>query len=143
MQYSEIIQDLFTVDKSYALAHCISKDCKMGLGIAKEFTKRYRNMKYKLLEKNPQIGQAIVYYSAGRPIFNLITKEKYWHKPTYATFEESIISLKTQMIELKLKKIAIPQIGAGLDRLNWNKNREIIKNIFKDTDVEIVVCKLK
>ena len=41
------------------------------------------------------------------------------------------------------KKIAMPVIGCGLDRLEWCKVSEIIKEVFEDTDVEILVCKQK
>jgi hypothetical protein len=35
----------------------------------------------------------------------------------------------------------MPIIGCGLDRLQWDKVSEIIKDVFKDTDIEILVCK--
>lgn len=37
-------------------------------------------------------------------------------------------------------KLAMPKIGCGLDILEWNKVSEIIKDVFKDTDIEILVC---
>ena len=37
-------------------------------------------------------------------------------------------------------KIAMPKIGSGLDRLNWQDVEQIIKDVFADTDVEILVC---
>jgi O-acetyl-ADP-ribose deacetylase (regulator of RNase III) len=40
-----------------------------------------------------------------------------------------------------INKVAMPIIGCGLDRLQWNKVSEIIKDIFKDTDIEILVCR--
>ena len=40
-----------------------------------------------------------------------------------------------------IKKIAMPVIGCGLDRLNWADVSEQIKSVFTDTDVEILVCK--
>ena len=39
------------------------------------------------------------------------------------------------MIENGDKFLAIPLIGAGLDRLSWDENRETIKRVFKDTDI--------
>lgn len=32
----------------------------------------------------------------------------------------------------------MPKIGCGLDRLQWDKVKEIIINTFKDIDLEIV-----
>ena len=46
-------------------------------------------------------------------------------------------------IPSECKKIAMPVIGCGLDRLEWCKVSEIIKEVFEGTDVEILVCKQK
>jgi len=140
MHYQEIQQDLFTKGKDCALAHCISRDCAMGAGIAKEFRRRFPEMPKVLLGMNPQIGDALFYEENGYQIFNLITKEKYWHKPTYQTFEMSIRNLKKELLVRNITKLAIPKLGAGLDRLDWEQNREIIQRIFADTPVEIEVC---
>lgn len=142
MKYREEKMDLFATDESYALAHCISQDCKMGAGIAKEFRRRFPKMENRLLEQKPQVGEAVTHYSNGRLVFNLITKPKYWHKPTYESFEATIKDLKKGMITLNMDKLAIPLLGAGLDKLSWAKNREIIQTVFADTDIEIMVCKL-
>lgn len=142
MKYSEIKGDLFKSDKSYCLAHCISVDANMGAGIAVEFKNRYKGIKPFVISRNPSIGDCIPYNYDGRLVFNLITKKYYYGKPTYATFESSIISLKNMMLSLHKDKLAIPLLGSGLDKLSWAKNREIIKNIFKDTDIEIVLYRL-
>lgn len=34
----------------------------------------------------------------------------------------------------------MPRIGCELDKLNWDKVKEIIQEVFVDTDVEILVC---
>lgn len=54
----------------------------------------------------------------------------------------AIEAMKKIAIENGIKKIAMPQIGAGLDKLDWSKNREIIQKVFEDTDIEILVCKV-
>jgi hypothetical protein len=36
----------------------------------------------------------------------------------------------------------MPLIGCGLDRLRWDKVRNIVENVFADTDIDILVCKL-
>ena len=52
----------------------------------------------------------------------------------------NIVRLK---IPSDCKKIAMPVIGCGLDRLEWSKVSEIIKEVFECTDIEILVCKQK
>lgn len=139
MFYKEELRDLFSVSNNYYLAHCISSDYALGAGIAVEFNKRF-NMRKKLQEKRPskwKYGECILI----ERILNLITKEKYWHKPTYKSITEALTNMKEICLANNINKIAMPIIGCGLDRLKWEKVSEIIQQVFKDTDIEILVCK--
>ena len=75
-------------------------------------------------------------------MYNIVTKKYSTGKPTRESFDKSIEILRDKMIENGDKFLAIPLIGAGLDRLSWDENRETIKRVFKDTDIEILVCKI-
>ena len=46
------------------------------------------------------------------------------------------------MLQNGESKLALPKIGCSLDRGKWAEVSEIIKDVFKDTDFEIVVCYL-
>lgn len=141
--------DLFDLPIKYDLAHCISLDCAMGAGIAKEFVKKYPDLKPTLIEcvkinnlKHPiTISTPVKFETEDSDgiVHNLITKEKYWHKPTYSTIRECIKQLAYQCKEYDTKHLAMPRIGSGLDRLQWDKVRRIIEEEFKDLDIEIVV----
>ena len=145
MVYREEKRDLFEVSNDYYLAHCISADYALGAGIAVEFVKRF-DMKARLREKKPNVwkqmkaqdirGLCVVVGN----VFNLVTKEKYWHKPTYESMEEALRSMRTACRYHGIKKIAMPVIGCGLDKLEWDKVSAIIKNVFQHDDVEILVC---
>ena len=148
MTYKEEVKDLFSVSDDYYLAHCISADFGMGKGIVIEFNKRF-DMKNKLVSKylsfvklwdfedDDKKGTCIL---EGR-VFNLITKRNYWHKPNYKTMRNALESMKVLCINNKVNKLAMPVIGCGLDLLDFSKVSEIIKDVFKDTDIEILVCK--
>lgn len=146
MKYEERRQDLFCVGEDYFLAHCISADFGMGKGIVVEFNKRF-DMKNRLKEKYPDYhdfyercrigGDCLL---EGR-VLNLITKERYFQKPSIVTMRLALQKMKSVCKENGIKKIAMPTIGAGLDRLPWDKVAEQIQQVFKDTDMEILVCK--
>ena len=138
MIYKEIYKDIFTIDKSYYLAHCIASDFHMGAGIAVLFQKNFslRN-KLKQSKLNNSPGSCIL---IGR-VFNLITKSRSNGKPTYDTLNSSINEMKILCNNLIISKIAMPKIGCGLDRLQWKKVKDIIQNNFKNTKVEILVCR--
>ena len=116
--FKEIKQDLFEMDKKYVLAHCVSRDCKLGAGIAKTFDMKYPNIKHYLLDIERDrrlIGCALPYRAPeGHLIFNLVTKEKYWEKPTYKSLESSLRDLKNGMIFYRETKLAMPLIGCDL-----------------------------
>lgn len=148
MIYKEEIKDLFSVSEDYYLAHCISADFGMGKGIVIEFNKRF-NMKNKLQEKYPDYVNIFHHFNLegdcileGK-VLNLITKERYFQKPTLKTMKLALKEMKTLCKINEVKKIAMPMIGAGLDKLSWNEVSNAIKTEFNDTDIEILICKLK
>lgn len=144
MNYKEEKKDLFTVEKDYVLAHCVSQDCALGAGIAKEFRKKIPEMPDWLLSQNPKVGQAIPFETrGGRFVLNLFSKEFYWGKPTYQTLTPTLIALRDWMVENDKTKLAIPTIGCGLDRLLWFEVSRILKEVFESTEIEILVCYLK
>lgn len=135
-------KDLFTVPHGFYFAHCISGDFALGAGIAKKFDEVY-NMRYKLFYSygnyyfNGQ-GEALLIDN----VFNLVTKDKCYHKPTYDTVRQALEDMKGQCEYLHIDKLAMPKIASGLDRLEWNKVYEIIKEVFDDTDMFIMICEL-
>jgi O-acetyl-ADP-ribose deacetylase (regulator of RNase III) len=146
MIYKEEVKDLFSVPKYFYLAHCISADFGMGKGIATEFNKRF-NMKQKLQNKYPDYinewhrRKWSFNCILEDGVFNLITKERYFHKPTYDSLYGALNLMKFIAVQKGITRIAMPIIGCGLDKLQWDKVSEIIKKIFNDTDIEILVCK--
>lgn len=147
MTYKEEVRDLFTVPEEYYLAHCISADFGMGKGIAVQFNKRF-DMKNKLKTNYPDYLDKYLQHRIGGDcillgrVLNLITKERYYHKPSIITMMMALQKMKEICKKEKISKIAMPTIGAGLDRLSWNDVSEQIQRIFADTDIEILVCRL-
>ena len=52
---------------------------------------------------------------------------------------EALEDLKVSLNLPKGNKLAMPLIGCGLDRLEWDNVREIVQEVFADTNVEITV----
>ena len=146
MIYKEEVRDLFSVPDDYYLVHCISADFGMGKGIVVEFNKRF-DMKRKLQNKYPDyVNQWSHNHWCGDCILedrvlNLITKERYFHKPTYESLKSALLVCRLECNTNNITKIAMPLIGCGLDRLQWDKVSEIINDVFKNTDIEILVCR--
>lgn len=150
MTFTEVHQDLFTVPKDYILVHCISADFALGAGIAKEFAKRgvkkalQTDSFYSALIN--KVGKCLITFATDwRAEYNLVTKEKYWYKPKYETLRTSLEAAKTYCLipsQSETVKLAMPRIGCGLDKLQWDKVKQIIEDVFNDMNVEILVCSI-
>lgn len=145
MTIREEHRDLFTVPTDYILVHCISTDLAMGAGIAKEFARRGVKAQLQRKYQNVEVGDCLVSHATGWDVeLSLVTKEKYWQKPTYKTMRMALEDAKILRCEGITSdenvKFAMPRIGCGLDRLQWDKVKTIIEEVFADTDVEILVC---
>ncbi|MCQ4087930.1 macro domain-containing protein [Saccharibacillus sp. JS10] len=140
MIFNEIEGDLFALPDEYVLAHCISADAKMGKGIAAEFVRRFdlQSLQEQAASEPLIIGQC---YRKDR-VINLVTKAKYFNKPTYKSLTQALQSLRDICEADGIAKLAMPRIGSGLDRLRWEKVREIVQHEFAEIDIEITVCVL-
>ena len=140
-QLNVIYGDLFVdnPDLTCSLAHCVSRDLSMGAGIAPLFIKKF-GRKDELFQANAKIGQAaILNCDQNKFIYNLVTKEKYYGKPTYESLEQSLVFMRNHAVEHKVHKIAMPKIGCGLDLLNWDVVSDLIKKVFRETSIKITV----
>jgi hypothetical protein len=153
MKYIEFKRDLFAAPEGWAFAHCISADVAMGIhpitgkeyGIAAEFHRRYPDMKDYLqttYRSGLNVGRVYPYCAPSdqRMIFNLVTKTVFNSKPTYETMAQCLSTLHSHILGYNIKQLAIPMIGAGLDRLGWYRVRQLIQATFVDLDIYVAVC---
>lgn len=72
-----------------------------------------------------------------RCIFYLVTKAISSGKPTYESLRKSLEELHINCQKFGVKKLAIPRIGCGLDKLDWDKVKNFINEVFQDAGMEI------
>lgn len=145
MEFIEKTGDLFTAPQGFYLAHCISGDYALGAGIAKQFDSVY-NMRFKLHRDYPietgkkydYVGETLLVDN----VFNLVTKARSFHKPTHDTLYDALVDMRDQCEALGVLRLAMPKIGCGLDKMDWEEVSDMIQDVFCDTDIEIVVYSL-
>lgn len=136
MTFTEIHGNLFDrqLEEGEYYVHCISRDYACGAGIAKEFNKRYDLTQRLRTQPWAELCMKV------DNVFNLVTKRCYWQKPTMKSLEDSLNQLKFHCTKAVVTKtLVMPRIGCGLDKLNWNEVQELIKDTFKDTNINIEV----
>ena len=134
--------------KAEALVNAVNTVGVMGKGIALMFKERYPD-NYKAYAaackaKKVELGQMFVTESRelGGPrwIINFPTKAN-WRFPSQLSWIESgLADLKRVIAEKGIRSVAIPPLGAGNGKLDWQEVRPHIEAALKDLDgVDVLV----
>lgn len=140
-KFDEKEGDLFSCPPSWSLAHCISVDAHMGKGIAVLFRDKFKGVD-EIKKQGAKVGGCAILERDSRYIYYLTTKERYFEKPTYDSLQSSLETMKKHCIEKEVKNVAMPAIGCGLDKLEWPKVKEMLREVFGDTSLAITVYML-
>lgn len=131
--------DIFSVPNSYALAHCIPANLDVSRGIATCFKEKFGGSQ-QLLKQNKGPGEAAVLENLGRILYYLIIKERSDQVPSYTDLFKSLCEIRKHMEKNNIKRLAMPRIGCGIDNLQWEIVSKMIKYVFSDHELEIIVC---
>ncbi|XP_029348323.1 ADP-ribose glycohydrolase OARD1-like [Acyrthosiphon pisum] len=115
----DINGELLNMPEEYSLGHCVAKDMRMSAGIAVYFKRKFGRVG-ELMDQRPNVGSVAYLQENDRFIYYLITKELSNQKPTYNCITAAITKLRDLIVEHGVKKLAIPRIGCGLDKLDWS-----------------------
>ena len=72
-------------------------------------------------------------------LYHLVTKRKYFNKPTYSTLRASLKRMRTHVENNSNPRINMPCIGKGLDHLDWDKFKLPIQEPFRTSPVQVVI----
>ena len=135
-----------------ALCHCVSRCLAMGKGIAPIFKRKFGGVASLKAQEVGVGGVATLRSQEGTWVYYLITKEKYFNKPTYDTLRRSLEAMASHMQQHGVKRLAMPKIGCGLDGLRWRatKNgemgvggvKELLEEVFAGSGVGLTVYSL-
>lgn len=142
MTIKEENRNLLDVPQGYYLAHCITGDFSLGAGVAKKIDFIF-NMKEKLHRfftsgAKYHLGDALLVDN----VFNLVIRRNPTKKAKYKRLRAALEDMKDQMEDNMITKIAIPKLDCDHERMDWGRVKEIVEEVFANTDVEILVCNL-
>ena len=126
-------------DTQDSFGHCASADFKMSAGIARKIRRNYP-FTYPAgwnHSTNPLWPQWLP--ESKRYIYHLVTKQKFYQKPTYGTLRASLESMRSHAEHHRVRKISLPCTGSGLDKLEREQVRQLIQEVFRTSPVQITV----
>lgn len=123
--------NIFKIDGVKNYAHGCNCAGAMGKGIAVEFKQRYPEMykEYKVLCKTGKftLGSVFEYDYGDGYVFNLGTQVSWTTRANIEAVGQAIDKMLITASALKIDKIALPKIGAGLGGLNWDDVKLVIE----------------
>lgn len=138
--------DLFEAQTD-AVINTVNTVGVMGKGIALQFKKRFpQNFKiYKKAcdEGSFEVGDLLITQSDSlffKYIINFPTK-KHWRNPSeYEYVEEGLKTLLVKIPELGITSVAVPPLGAGNGKLDWQKVKVLLEQYLSQLpEVEFIV----
>ena len=121
-----------------SLAHCVSSDFHMNAGVARPIKHRFGGVR-ELLMQRKEVGEVAYLPREGRLIFYLVTKPRFFDRPTLSTLRLCLQELVVLCGRFRLKRLSVSRLGCGLDRLHWHEVREEMRQAFSSVDIVITV----
>jgi O-acetyl-ADP-ribose deacetylase (regulator of RNase III) len=135
--------DLFCNEELDGLAHGCNCAGVMGKGIAKEFRRRWPRMfeEYRrlCLAGEFTLGDVFVWKDSKPIILNLATQESWKKRADLRAVERAINRMMIIALELGLRSVGLPRIGAGLGGLPWSSVRMLLEGISSSNDRVVLV----
>ena len=118
------------------IAHCMSADARMSKGFAETNHSNHINGLQEYCYKSKAfVGSVIPFWdnNATRFINNLVTKNKFFEKPTLENLRTSLENMRGHALLNNVQIRTMPKIGCGLDKLSWNEVLKTLKDTFTDS----------
>ena len=127
---------------AFSYAQCISQDTERGMfkGIAVDFLRMFPVLEsLRCMQMEGRLGTAVPVTTSEVFIYNLISKEKYYKKPTLDLLRRCLVSMNEHAVLNNVPGINMPLIGSGLDRLDFRKVFQLICDVFGGSRVHIQI----
>lgn len=146
MNYSEKEGDIFAVPTNYAIINCITQDCDMNSELEKRYIASYPDMKTVLqstIRANKLCAPFVIHYKGAdtesHEVFNLFLKKTVRSRLTYDDVRKALNEVLTICKTQNISCIALGKIGCITDKLNWDIVKDILQDVFKESDLTIEV----
>ena len=120
-----------------------------GKGIALEFKKKYpkETKIYSEACKNGKVKIGKMFVTKvinenNKWIISFPTKKEWWNNSQLEWIDEGLDDLRQLLIDSELESIAIPPLGCGLGKLDWNIVKPLIIDKLSDLDTTIYLLSL-
>lgn len=129
------------LDQKDHIAYCISSDIEMSEGLPLQIKDCIDN--YHILSSESHEIYKILKSKSLKTKFNIyhvIIQRNYWENYSYRDFFYAFQNLKIKLLEDNISSISFPKFSNRTRNLNYDKLKQIIFFVFRNTNIKITVC---
>ncbi|QBP37021.1 putative polyprotein [Lampyris noctiluca tymovirus-like virus 1] len=121
--------DADLLSSPYPIAHCVSSDLKLSAGLAVSIRALFPSETWSTPRPFPSV-YPLPHATYGF-VFNLVTKAKFYQKPTLSDLAFTLNTLRDTLTGLSIFTFSIPyKLSCGLDRLLWEDVLDLLLSTF-------------
>ena len=89
----------------------------------------------------PNIGKVLLYFEPyfERYVFSLVTRIRFYHKPTYESVFPSLYELRELAIDAGIQHSSLPKLAIVYENLEFNMVFELICQVFDPLPITIYI----
>jgi hypothetical protein len=72
-------------------------------------------------------------------IYNLVTKELHYEKPTMDSLREALERMRDDMVLNGIDLVTMPRLGCGLDGLEWEAVKQLLHEVFSNSPNVVIL----
>ncbi|KAL4083100.1 hypothetical protein QTP88_028430 [Uroleucon formosanum] len=133
----EVNGSLIELPEEYHIVSEIEKHYNFMSGVNYEIKQKFGNGQK--LAPSKEIGEVNYLRDKDRYIIFLTTKSRNKQKATYENIYLSLLNLKLLCEKHSLNKLAMNKLGF-IDQLEWTQVRAMIRYVFRNTDIDVIIC---
>ena len=119
---------------------CVSSDLAMSAEITAQFSHIFPKLtELRQTHQSLSPGSSIAYFNktSNNWIYNLVGKRRCNDKPMYSDLIKCLCRTKSHMWQHHITEIRLPELGCGLDKLDWKHVLLNIVNVFGNTEITL------
>ncbi|KII66243.1 O-acetyl-ADP-ribose deacetylase 1 [Thelohanellus kitauei] len=136
------INDLIYSIKYGPIAVLFSTDLTMVSGIEKKISENISIIP-SLTRSELELGKVVNVPYKKQHVYCMFTRKHWWERSSYSALLTCLKRLLIRVLRNKQKYVFIPRLGCGVDGLDWEDVKSMIKFVFGRTKVQIIALSMR
>ena len=127
------------LDSTDSMTHRISADFMLAAGFAMQVREAFPTTYPKIGSKASKEKNYAQQKPPNRFIYHLTVQPRFWNQPTYSSVRVALETMLKHAQKHKIEKLGLPRLSTGLDKLKWLKIKGIIRDVFHQSHIKVMV----